>query len=379
MMELKFELEKKINKSELLKSIGFVSESIRSCSIKKNDLILSVEDTCDLSILKAKIQKYIDRFVNTNEEKVLFENVDLNKGFFGESVNDTIKQFGDGLIGLNGVSLFLFEFFDSLFESIALKYGAIKKLYPVLLSIDAYIKTGYIKNSPQYATFCCSPYENIDELSCLNDNAKNHQLKANMKEPSYALSPSACFHTYLDYENHHLPSNTVVTFRQSVFRNEGRFNYDEIGRLRDYHVREIVLIGDQIFVENKRTQILNDIIDILKYLNLNSNISIASDPFVMPQIQQLKKIQIKEEIKYEVRLSINSNKMISVASLNLHGKAFTYPFNIIVDKCDDTVTGCVGFGIERWVLSFLCQYGTNPNDWPLALKNKYLNGETRDE
>lgn len=372
MMELTFELEKKIDKKELLKSIGFVSESIKSCSIKEDALILSVEDTCDLSILKVKIQKYIDRFVDTNEVKILFENMDLNREFFEESVNDTIKQFGDGLIGLNGVSLFLFEFFDSLFESIALKYGAIKKIYPVLLPIDTYIKTGYIKNSPQYATFCCSPYEDIDALSCLNDNAKNHQLKDNMKESNYALSPSACFHTYLDYENHNLNSNTVVTFRQSVFRNEGRFNYDEIGRLRDYHVREIVLIGDQLFVENKRRQILNDIINILKELNLNSNISVASDPFVMPKIQKFKKIQISEEIKYEVRLSINNDQIISVASLNLHGKAFTQPFNIVIDKCDDTVTGCVGFGIERWVLSFLCQYGSNPNNWPSILKNKFL-------
>lgn len=377
-MELKFNLENKIDKKELLKSIGFVSESIRNCSIKEDELIIDAEDICDLSSLKAKVQKYIDKFVNTNEEKKLFENIDLNREFFAESINDTIKQFGDGLIGLNGVSLFLFEFFDSLFESIALKYGAIKKIYPVLLPIDAYIKTGYIKNSPQYATFCCSPYEDIEELSCLNDSAKNHQLKDHMKEPNYALSPSACFHTYLDYENHNLDSNTIVTFRQSVFRNEGRFNYSEIGRLRDYHVREIVLIGNQVFVEEKRGQILNDIINILKELNLDSNISIASDPFVMPKIQKFKKIQVSEEIKYEVRLSVNNNQMISVASLNLHGKAFTQPFNIEIDKCDDTVTGCVGFGIERWVLSFLCQYGSNPSNWPLMIKNKYLKGVKND-
>ena len=377
-MELKFNLENKIDKKELLKSIGFVSESIRNCSIKEDELIIDAEGICDLSSLKAKVQKYIDKFVNTNEEKKLFENVDLNRAFFTESINDTIKQFGDGLIGLNGVSLFLFEFFDSLFESIALKYGAVKKIYPVLLPMDAYIKTGYIKNSPQYATFCCSPYEDIDELSCLNDSAKNHQLKDHMKEPNYALSPSACFHTYLDYENHNLDSNKVVTFRQSVFRNEGRFNYSEIGRLRDYHVREIVLIGDQVFVEEKRGQILNDIINILKELNLDSNISIAFDPFVMPKIQKFKKIQVSEEIKYEVRLSVNNNQTISVASLNLHGKAFTQPFNIKIDKCDDTVTGCVGFGIERWVLSFLCQYGSNPNNWPLMIKNEYLKGVKND-
>ena len=38
------------------------------------------------------------------------------------------------------------------------------------------------------------------------------------------------------------------------FRNEGRFNYSEIGRLMGYHVREIVMIGSADFVSNIRKE-----------------------------------------------------------------------------------------------------------------------------
>jgi len=279
------------------------------------------------------------------------------------------------MIGLNEEAIFLYEYFEKKFESFALELNAVKKMYPVLLPVDSYKKTGYLNNSPQYAIFCCTAYENIHTLNKLNNSVGTEKVERLLKLPEYALSPSACFHTYIEYQNKILPAKNIFTFTQSVFRNEGRFNYTDVGRLKDYHVREIVIVGNQEYVSQIRRAILDKTIEFLKELDLCGEVIVASDPFIMPKMQKYKKMQLIEETKYEMRLNYNVDKKISVASFNLHGTAFTYPFNIKAEGCEGTVTGCVGYGLERWIIAFISQYGNEPDKWPNAVKEEYENGK----
>lgn len=266
---------------------------------------------------------------------------------------------------------FLFEYFDELFGKIAYQLGAIEKMYPALLPIGGYSKTGYLKKTPQYAIFCSTVNDSINNLEQTDVAIRNRNVKEIVKEPEYALSPSACFHTYIEYENSSLEKNTIITFRQNVFRNEGRLNYRELGRLCDYHVREIVMIGSSEYVIKMRNQIMEKSTEIMKNLNLDGDISLASDSFVVPKMQMYRKIQRVDKSKYEMHLKVSDNKTISTASFNLHGRAFTDPFNISVDNCEDTVTACVGFGLQRWVIAFLSQYSLEERKWPLQVKEKY--------
>lgn len=61
-----------------------------------------------------------------------------------------------------------------------------------------------------------------------------------LNEPVYALSSATCFHSFLEFQNQEINDEKTITFLQKVFRNEDRFNHKEIGRHRDYHVREVV-------------------------------------------------------------------------------------------------------------------------------------------
>ena len=45
---------------------------------------------------------------------------------------------------------------------------------------------------------------------------------------------------------------------------------------------------------------------------------------------------------------------------------------------DNTVTGCIGFGLERWVIAFISQFGIDINNWPDEIKNAYKK-EQKDE
>ena len=70
-----------------------------------------------------------------------------------------------------------------------------------------------------------------------------------------------------------------------------------------------------------------------------------------------------QKSKYKLSLNYSMDGKKSVASFNLHGTAFTDSFNINIRK-KHYWYGCVGFGIEWWVISFICQYGTDINKWP---------------
>lgn len=359
---------------EIEKLIGFVSEDITEYKINDSKLQVSLVDEANDTEIENAILNLVNQYFSTKKkEKTIYSKV-LSRTYIKKDALLSLHDFEPGILSMDGKALFLYNYFEKQFISFATeeeKENCIQKKYPVLLPTVYYKKTGYLKNSPQYAMFCCPVCENIDKLQHLNSFIGNNEIDTVLRTPKHALSPSACFHTYAEYQNKELLNNTTVTFTQSVFRNEGRFNYEEYGRLRDYHVREIVFIGDDQYVSEMREKILNRSINLMEQLKLNGIICTASDPFIIPAMQKYKKIQLLESTKYELRLNYTENNTLSVASFNLHGTAFTYPFNIKVKDCEKNVTGCVGFGLERWVLAFLSQYGENEENWPQCIKEEY--------
>jgi seryl-tRNA synthetase len=59
-------------------------------------------------------------------------------------------------------------------------------------------------------------------------------------------------------------------------------------------------------------------------------------------MQKYKKIQLKNKVKYEVRLARNLSSF----------------------------SGCVGFGLDRWIIGFLTQYGIDERKWPDIVREK---------
>lgn len=373
MINRSIKLDENVDWVEFKKIIGFVSESIVSYDIKENWINLEMKESADIDVIIEQIVDLSHKYIaNKNLHKDIFYN-NANITQYHTQVED-IFYFDDGMISLSNKALFLYEFFNDRFLNMVYsefkgECDIVEKLYPVLLPISAYKKTGYLKRTPQYAMFCCSVCENMNVLNELDKRMENN-YKDIIRNPEYALSPSACFHVYEEYKNATLPNNTIITFTQSVFRNEGRFNFSEYGRMRDYHVREIVFIGDDLFVENSRERMIKASEELIKEMNINATITIAADPFILPKMQKYKKIQMIDKSKYELRMTYDKKNDMSVASFNLHGTAFTSPFNISVMN-KKTVTGCIGYGLERFVLAFLAQYGDNIDKWPAMVRNEY--------
>lgn len=338
---------------EFRKSISFVSSDICSVDFDNGNFFIGISSQGNEEKIKDDLVHMMAKYRTNSDDKECFFELDIQRDKYYDCYKDCgIYSFGNGQVGFDEKGKFLLDYFDNVFYEFAKELGAIEKLYPVMLPIDAYLMTGYIKKSPQYVIFCSSLKDSIDTLEGTYEAVKNKRVNEEIKEPEYALSPSACFHVYLEYQNRELAQDTLITFRQNVFRNEGRLNYSEKGRLCDYYVREIVMIGSYEYCLFIRDKFMKWSANLMERTGLSGDISLASDSFVLPKMQKYRKIQQIDKSKYEMHLSIGKDETLSTASYNLHGKAFTDPFNISV-KDVDTVTACIGFGLQRFVLAFL--------------------------
>ena len=285
-----------------------------------------------------------------------------------------IFSFGDGLYSYSSKIEKLYHVFNSLFLRVLNDFKYEKRKYPVLLPLDTYQKTNYLKTSPQYAMFCSSIEQKNLASETIPKAIEKNDILSICSQPNLALSPSACFHLYEELKKKKLEENKIFTFNQRVFREEGGENYS-IYRLRDYAVREIVMIGDEEFVSNSREQLLCEILKLLDLLKLDYKIEIACDPFIVPEMNLYKKVQIANKVKYEVRISTSDSTEIACTSLNVHGNLFSRAFDFQVLENKKTVSGCVGFGFERWIIAFLLQHGLNEDEWPLIVKKMIKSDE----
>lgn len=374
MKKFTIEIPEQLDFSEYKKQICFFSKEITKFSLNGTTLLIECDDDADIEkvekVAKASIKKMLN---DTKKDIIIAENHIDKKYSYDLFEKEYIRRSNNGLITLEKEAVDLFDYFDTTFRNVALKFGAKEERYPVLLGLDTMKFTGYYRRTPQYTMFCSDVKEDFEELEKMSKASfVENNINEVIKTPGFSLSPSACFHVYEKYKNKEIDNSTIITLNQSVFRNEGRLNWDEFGRIRDYHVREIVFFGSREYVEEIREKMAKEIMQIIKRLNLDAFMLIASDAFIMPKIIKYKNYQIMERSKYEVRMSYENDRTMAVASLNLHGSAFTDSFNIKIQGEGKPVSGCIGFGIERWIMAFLAQCGIEIQNWPNEIQ-RFIN------
>jgi hypothetical protein len=82
-------------------------------------------------------------------------------------------------------------------------------------------------------------------------------------------------------------------------------------------------------------------------LGIKAEIEEASDNFYPTKRNNIKaKLQISNSLKKELITYIGEKK-VALASFNFHGNHFSEPFDF--SDGGRVVSGCAGFGLERWV------------------------------
>lgn len=124
-------------------------------------------------------------------------------------------------------------------------------------------------------------------------------------------------------------------------------------------MREIVCIGAADEVKQFLQRYQERIDRFFKQIGLSLEWKDATDPFFNPTRNPKYVLQKLDPVKTEM---VYRNGL-AIGSINFHRNYFGEAFQISREG-KDAFSGCVAFGVERWIYAFLDQFGLNQSRWP---------------
>ncbi len=271
-----------------------------------------------------------------------------------------LHWYGNGQSAVSGSLLDLYRRLDALFVRFAGEWGAREYAVPTFVSARELAKIDYFHSFPQLVTFPVA----LDPDPVNLRRSGGAALDETGAVPLFrsapirdVLTPAACYHFYILFQGSSLDGPRYVTTRATCFRRES--HYRPLERQWSFSMREIVCIGteDEVasFLETSRERLSG----FFERLGLPVDWQDATDPFFDPSRNPryvFQKVEpVKREMVYQSRLAIGST--------NCHKDTFGQAFAIRRDG-REAFSGCVAFGVERWIYAFLDHFGMNASDWP---------------
>jgi seryl-tRNA synthetase len=175
-------------------------------------------------------------------------------------------------------------------------------------------------------------------------------------QKSTARTPAVCYQCYPRLSGHELDDLGLWNCAAECGRNEDQRG---IGRFQTFHMREIVLVGSARRVRDAREAWMSKIIHFAQSLGLNAALQPAADCFFAARETRGRKLlQQVKELKFELQVSAEGPCAgMAIASFNLHETFFAHRFDLKLSNGSEAYSGCVAFGLERWVLALVQQLG----------------------
>lgn len=294
-----------------------------------------------------------------------------------EGVIDEITGRGDlwesapGLIGLRGPTLALYRSIERRIEELAGSRTRTEWKVPGGISLEALARADYFASFPQWLT---AAGHLSDDPAVLESIARADEpaaaARASVTPTGVALAPAVCYHAFAALADREIGSPTLLTAQETCWRHEGELRPLERGWA--FTMREIVCLGTHEEVEAHRSWGLERTLSLAAELGLDPRVEAASDPFFAPTGRGKMLVQRVKELKHEMLLPIGGDRRIAAASFNHHETFFGDAFGIRLEDGTPAASGCVAFGIERWVLAFLVAHGADPDGWPVAVHRSLL-------
>ncbi len=228
----------------------------------------------------------------------------------------------------------LFWKLDQTFKSMGDRlFNPFQSRIPSLIQGKILKELGYFNNFQGHLT-CAEPY-------CHKLNDIELEL-----EDSYYLTPAVCLPLYQGIKPFTETPNISIAMVGNAYRYENG-NWDPM-RAWEFLVREIVFIGSEQYVTDCLGKIEKEIELFCEKNGIKIQIENSDDYFTAQDRKTiiLQKLQRNLGTKREAIWKDSSGKKTSLASFNFHKSHFSRIFGW--DNNGEIVSGCVGFGIERW-------------------------------
>ncbi|HYE81362.1 MAG TPA: hypothetical protein VEG39_04240 [Clostridia bacterium] len=372
---------------QLKYSTFFIDEHIADVYEKNGSLV--IEHDSDDQEIAQKVGRLIERF--TEHEFVFKENILFRNSCevpYKDNIIEALKarrivrELESGIFTFREPFTTILRFFDHRFVSkIGRAFNVTEEYYPVVIQVDTLNKTSHFTSFPEHIQFVMHLREDLDVIDLFANDVRTHggldssmniNTSRNMRPPGHAINPATCYHCYEALQDETVEGDgKAVTAVSKAHRYESK-NHRDFGRLLDFTMREIIFVGTPAYVKENRTKSLNLLMELVKEWELDCFIENANDPFFTNDYKVKASFQRLQDMKYELRMNIPYlGRSIAVSSSNFHSNTFGKAFNITAGR-RPAATGCLAFGLERWVFSFLAQYGLDEAKWPKQLHSDWV-------
>ena len=267
---------------------------------------------------------------------------------------------------LSGSLLSLYRRLDAIFARLGTLEDAPEVMYPTLIGAEHLAKLDYFRSFPHLCTFACNLDRDADNLKTFAkgpgiDESGGVAL-TKLAPVTHVLTPAACSHIYVDKAGETLPGFTTVTTRATCFRREAY--YAPLERQWSFGMREVVGLGTaeevKAFLDRGRARVET----LIAAWGLSIAWTPATDPFFDASKNPKYIAQKLDPVKHEMVFRRPGGAELAIGSLNYHRNYFGGAFGLTRDG-EEAHSGCVAFGLERWLLAFAETHGEDPAKWPL--------------
>jgi len=373
--------------ADIVKQGAYISPDIVSVKIEENALRCEVRSGADTATLQDKVERFLDLMVKLYRrmpQKVLHtqsrvDEAPLETGVYGKLIEKGwVKELGRGQVALAGPALKALWAINADCRNLGREaFGATDEVYPTLIPSSTLARCGYFSSFPQNVSMVTHLVEDIDTIETFRRanpegtglTVPDHRA---LTTPETCLSPAVCYHCYRGLEGMTLSDGPrVTTAVGKCFRYEST-NINGLDRLWDFTMREVIFVGTFDEVSSRRERGIELVKAQLEKWDLEAQIETANDPFFSATYTTKRFHQVWSDLKFEVRVAVepdqNGPRTLACGSFNLHEDFFGRAFEITASDGQYAFTGCLAWGLERWVLALFTQHGLTPARWPEALR-----------
>ncbi len=365
-------------------AMAFVDEKVTSYRLDKEKQVLEVDlpDLAGSAAIEAKVNELVERYKAREfglPSVVFFANKkEMEATDAYQLLIDAkwVTPVGTGHAILRGPAAQLMQVIQKKIDrEFAHVFGAELELYPSTIDCKTLDRTNHFISFPEHVDFVSGIKGDLEVINGFVKDCKaggwETKLHENrMSEPEFAISPSCCYHAYEGMEGWDLGDDgRCITATLGCHRFE-RSNHATLSRLRAFTMREVVWVGSPDYVMDNRRQGDALIEKWAQEWDLSCSFETANDMFFTDDYAIKASFQRRQQGKKELRADIPQDKRsISIFSSNFHSNTFGKAFHIKA-RGRDAASGCIAWGLERWIYGIVSQFGLDIRTWPDALRKE---------
>ncbi|WP_052863981.1 aminoacyl--tRNA ligase-related protein [Streptomyces niger] len=253
-----------------------------------------------------------------------------------------------GIAVLGSEEAALFDALEGRFQDIADALGGRPVAGPALLPETDLARLDFFRNFPHLA----------QPVATLTDRSREELAQGEATTPSPEhplvstgcyLPTATCYGLLVSLQERSIETPEVITSIGRCFRNED--HYDGLRRLRAFHMREVLHVGSQEGVVDHLSRSTELVLGLADQLGIKVRKEGATDPFYLGDGSRSLLNQL-DPVKFEFL----SDDGTAIASVNRHRNFFGERLGISF-AAESAYSGCLAFGVERWVHALLQVHG----------------------